>query len=211
METKLWAIAKPLYHALTGADSEPLVCMKVCYWVSRGRLFATPWAVACQASLPMGYSSQEYWSGLPCPPPGDLPTQGWKPGLLHLLFCRRILYCWATSEACLRGRPSFSGRGASIEKAERWSCLSSQCPGTTGLPNLTQWIFCQDRTVFCSNFWLPSRDCYNRLSSPNSSWNILGLLWEQQGGLYWDLIIYMTLRNALGICCLISCLQKSLN
>ena len=76
METKLWAIAKPLYHALTGADSEPLVCMKVCYWVSRGRLFATPWAVACQASLPMGYSSQEYWSGLPCPPPGDLPHPG---------------------------------------------------------------------------------------------------------------------------------------
>ena len=35
-----------------------------------------PWTVACQALLPMGFSRQEYWSGLPCPPPGDLPTPG---------------------------------------------------------------------------------------------------------------------------------------
>ena len=33
----------------------------------------TPWTVAHQASLSMGFSRQEYWSGLPCPPPGDLP------------------------------------------------------------------------------------------------------------------------------------------
>ena len=32
----------------------------------------TPWAVACQAPLSMGFSRQEYWSGLPFPPPGDL-------------------------------------------------------------------------------------------------------------------------------------------
>ena len=40
---------------------------------SRVRLFATPWTVACQAPLSMGFSSQEYWSGLPCPPQGNLP------------------------------------------------------------------------------------------------------------------------------------------
>ena len=40
------------------------------------RLFATPWTVACQAPLSMGFSRQEYWSGLPCPPPGDLPNPG---------------------------------------------------------------------------------------------------------------------------------------
>ena len=34
----------------------------------------TPWTVAHQAPLPMGFSRQEYWSGLPCPPPGDLPN-----------------------------------------------------------------------------------------------------------------------------------------
>ena len=37
------------------------------------QLFATLWTVACQASLSMGFSSQEYWSGLPFHPPGDLP------------------------------------------------------------------------------------------------------------------------------------------
>ena len=37
------------------------------------QLFVTPWTVACQAPLSMGFSRQEYWSGLPCPPPGDLP------------------------------------------------------------------------------------------------------------------------------------------
>ena len=36
-------------------------------------LFVTPWTVASQASLSMGFFRQEYWSGLPCPPPGDLP------------------------------------------------------------------------------------------------------------------------------------------
>ena len=39
----------------------------------------TPWTVACQAPLSMGLSSQEYWSGLLCPPPGDLPNPGIEP------------------------------------------------------------------------------------------------------------------------------------
>ena len=42
------------------------------------RLFATPWTVTHQAPLSMGFSRQEYWSGLPCPPPGDLPDPGIK-------------------------------------------------------------------------------------------------------------------------------------
>ena len=42
-------------------------------------LFATIWTVASQAPLSMGFSRQEYWSGLPCPPPGDLPDPGMKP------------------------------------------------------------------------------------------------------------------------------------
>ena len=42
-------------------------------------LFATLWTVACQAPLSLGFSRQEYWSGLPCPPPGDLPEPGIEP------------------------------------------------------------------------------------------------------------------------------------
>ena len=37
-------------------------------------LFETPWTIARQALCPWGFSRQEYWSGLPCPPPGDLPN-----------------------------------------------------------------------------------------------------------------------------------------
>ena len=43
------------------------------------QFFATPWTVACQAPLSMGFSRQEYWNGLPCPPPGDLPNPGIEP------------------------------------------------------------------------------------------------------------------------------------
>ena len=48
--------------------------------LSRARLFATLWTVAYQASLSMGFSRQEYWSGLPSPSPGDLPDPGIEPG-----------------------------------------------------------------------------------------------------------------------------------
>ena len=47
--------------------------------LSRVRLFSTPWTVAYQASPSMGFSSQEYWSGLPFPSPGDLPGPGIEP------------------------------------------------------------------------------------------------------------------------------------
>ena len=47
--------------------------------LSHVRLFATPWTVAHQAPLSMGFSRQEYWSGLPFPSPGDLPDPGIEP------------------------------------------------------------------------------------------------------------------------------------
>ena len=50
--------------------------------LSHVQLFATPWTVALQAPLPMGFSGQEYWSGLPFPSPGDLPDPGIELGLL---------------------------------------------------------------------------------------------------------------------------------
>ena len=41
---------------------------------------ATPWTVACQASLSIGFSRQEYWSGLPFPSPGEILNSGTEPG-----------------------------------------------------------------------------------------------------------------------------------
>ena len=57
-------------------------------WVlSHVWLFSTPWTVVCQAPLSMGFSRQEYWSGLPCPPPGDLSDPGIEPSF-NCLQCR---------------------------------------------------------------------------------------------------------------------------
>ena len=53
---------------------------------SRVRLFAPLWTVVLLAPLSMGFSRQEYWSGLLFSPPGDLPSQGVEPSLLHLLY-----------------------------------------------------------------------------------------------------------------------------
>ena len=50
------------------------VCVLSCF--SHVWLCATLWTVAFQAPLSVGFSRQEYWSGLPCPPPGDLPNPG---------------------------------------------------------------------------------------------------------------------------------------
>ena len=50
------------------------------YVISRVWLFVTPWTVAHQAPLSMGFSRQEYWSGLPFSSPGDLPNPGIEPG-----------------------------------------------------------------------------------------------------------------------------------
>ena len=47
--------------------------------LSRVRLFVTPWTVAYQASPSMGFSRQEYWSGLPFPSPGDIHDPGIEP------------------------------------------------------------------------------------------------------------------------------------
>ena len=57
--------------------------------LSHVRLFVTLWIVAYQASPSMGFSRQEYQSGLPFPSPGIFPTQASNPGLPH---CRQTLY-----------------------------------------------------------------------------------------------------------------------
>ena len=49
-------------------------------WLSHVRLFATPWIVAYDVPPSMGFSRQEYWSGLPFPSPGHLPDPGIEPG-----------------------------------------------------------------------------------------------------------------------------------
>ena len=56
------------------------VCVCVCACLVISNSLVTPWTVACQAPLSMEFSRQEYWSGLPFPPPRDLPDLGIEPG-----------------------------------------------------------------------------------------------------------------------------------
>ena len=68
--------------------------------LSRVQLFATPWTVAHQVPLAMGFPRQEYWSGLPLPSPGDLPEAGIEPtSLVPPALAGRFFTTSATWEA----------------------------------------------------------------------------------------------------------------
>ena len=68
--------------------------------LSRVQVFVTPWTVACWAPLSKGFSRQEYWSGLPCLPPGDLPHPGIEPTPLYVsCIGRQVLAISTTWEA----------------------------------------------------------------------------------------------------------------
>ena len=67
---------------------------------SQVRFFATLWTVAHQAPLPMRFSRQEHWSGLSCPPPGNLPDPGIEPmSLTSLALAGGFFTTSATWEA----------------------------------------------------------------------------------------------------------------
>ena len=69
---------------------------------SHVQLLVTLWTVACQAPLSMIFSKQEYWSGLPSPPPGDLPDPRSKPvSLMSPALAGRFFTTKATWEAHL--------------------------------------------------------------------------------------------------------------
>ena len=70
----------PRHHLLPSPPKKPISEKVKVKSLSRVRLSATPWTVAYQASPSMGFSRQEYWSGLPFPSPGDLSNPGTEPG-----------------------------------------------------------------------------------------------------------------------------------
>ena len=69
-----------LHSPCTDTHIKYYMCVLSC-----DRPFATSWTEARQTPLSMGFSQQDYWSGLPFPPPGDLPNPGIEPTPLHLL------------------------------------------------------------------------------------------------------------------------------
>ena len=97
--TTHWRSNIPLFTGFTHSMVKNLeawhaeVCVGVCVsHFSHVGPFAILWIVACQASLSMGFSRQEHWSGLPCPPPEDLPDPGIETANRASCIDRQILY-----------------------------------------------------------------------------------------------------------------------
>ena len=94
--------------------------------LSRVRLFATPQTVAHQVPLSMGFSRQKYWSGLPFPPPRDLPDPGVKP--MSLVLAGGFFTTSATWEAHLMS--------LAVAICDTREALGTQCSA----PNIRDWI-----------------------------------------------------------------------
>ena len=76
---------------VSGLFTRAMLCAGLtCF--SHVQLFATPWTIVHQVPLSMGFSRQEYWSGLPFPSPGDLPNPRLEPMSLVSFIGRQVLY-----------------------------------------------------------------------------------------------------------------------
>ena len=60
-------------------NSNGKITVLCAYLLNHVQLFGTPWTVATRLLCPWGFTRQENWNGLPCPPPGDLPNPGIEP------------------------------------------------------------------------------------------------------------------------------------
>ena len=97
-----------LFAGLSLSAYYGLVSMIMLGLFNRVQFFVTPWTVACQAPLSMGFSRQEYWRSCHAFLQGIFPTQESNLSLLHLLHCRWILYHWATRRARISLHIEFS-------------------------------------------------------------------------------------------------------
>ena len=141
----------------------------------------TPWTVACQAPLSVGFPRQEYWSGLPFSSPGELPGPGIEP----------TSPTWQVDSLLLshQGRPT---EGSLSQRTEPLLlipiCRISLCPGLSDVSNSTRMVrdtisgphwnhmtrvgqsMCQQKEGYCSkkNGWVPGRQNNKCGASPFS-------------------------------------------
>ena len=94
-----------LWQAVESPSPRHILTICACQVVSLVSDSVTLWPVAGQASLSMAFSRQEYWGGLPCPSPGDLPNQGSNPGLTFPALEGRFFTTSATREVHLCSWP----------------------------------------------------------------------------------------------------------
>ena len=123
--------------------------------LSRDRLFTTPWTVAHQAPLSLGFSRQESWSGWPLPPPGRLPDPGTEP--------TRFFNVWATGEVHEGGQTSLPQTEARSTHSWELAPPSAELPPPPRSPGWSRWPQ-GTRQRACHVVWglehrLPEADC----------------------------------------------------
>ena len=151
-------------------------------------LFATPWTVAHQAPLSMGFSRWEYWSGLPCPLPGDLlclgiehtspvsPTlqadslswEAWEckhlPPISHLVIGFHFLWLQPNTQYNPRGHSRDRGRWRRTSSSWRGHWPTSAWPGDLGFITTSPWLVSEKPRL--SHLW--KECCPNSIYS--TSW-----------------------------------------
>ena len=106
---------------------------------SHVQLIVTLWTVACQSPLSMGFSRKEYWSGLPCSPPGDLPYLGIKlTSLTSLAFAGKFFTTSTTRETLSRLQFSSVQLLSRVRLCDQVNRSMPGLPVHHQLPELTQ-------------------------------------------------------------------------
>ena len=117
------------------------VCMLSRFTCFSGVQFcATLWTIACEAPLSMRFSRQEYWSGLPCPPPGDLPNPGIKPVSLRSLASAGMFFTTSTTQEALQ-----------VNRRNIVSSVQFSC--SVRSDSATLWTAAQQASLSITNSW----------------------------------------------------------
>ena len=145
MTAKEPSIAKP--SAITEEKNWLIVCMHVCV-LNHVCLLMTPWTVAHQAPLSIGFPRQEYWSGLPRPPSGDLSNPGIEP---EFLMARALTGRFFTTSAAWEAQLNY-------HKANFSTSRLYTPPNSQSTTHLFYWFCCYKITSLSNyivkNIWL---------------------------------------------------------
>ena len=138
-------------------------CMLSCF--SSVRLSATLWTIACEAPLSMGFSRQEYWSGLTCPPPLDLPDPGSEPeSLISPALADGFFTTSTTYTACLFYlRCPLSSRNRKLFTLTVWGFFPPKLVCFLFLPSA---LWCLVFTGLCLSSELSGNLCYFSAACP---------------------------------------------
>ena len=144
------------------------------------QLFATSWTVAHQSPLSMEFSRQEYWSGLPCPPPGDLPDPRFEFTSLVSPALVRMFFTTTLHLISLSRLDSTSPKLPRSHQNTAWMQLASR----TGKLQPLKWALCRQQGISqAESSWILQHN-KTVIISNNTTTSLL-LKEQTQGNEYW--------------------------